>query len=255
TCVYLDPIGAQLPLTGSAWPASIITLSYLLIALKYGKKWMNGRKPFDITRILIGYNLVQVIYNAIMFSFIFYYYVIEPMYNFSCMTTLPLDHPTKHVERMITYAFMINKMVDLLDTIFILLRKSYKQITTLHVFHHAVMVYITFWVHRLYGIGGQLMTMELLNTFVHTLMYSYYMISAIYPGLKGSLWWKKYITKIQIIQFVLILLHSIYTLFTPGCEYPLIIHFIIVSLSITFIVMFTTFYIRVYNKPQQQKQN
>ncbi|XP_062131368.1 elongation of very long chain fatty acids protein F-like [Drosophila sulfurigaster albostrigata] len=251
-----DPIGAQLPLMGSAWPVTILMLIYLLIVLKYGKKFMENRNPYEITKIIIGYNIFQVIYNSVLFCFCFYNYFIDPTYDLSCMIVLPLDHPSKNIERTITYAFIFNKIIDLLDTIFFVLRKSYKQITVLHVYHHALLVYYTWWVHRIYGVGGQFITTAMLNTLIHTIMYFYYMTSAIYPGMKDRLWWKKGITIFQIIQFIIIISHSLYILiFNPECKYPLVLHFMIVGIAFTFLVMFTKFYIKTYVKPRKQKKH
>lgn len=39
-----------------------------------------------------------------------------------------------------------------------------------------------------------------LNSFVHIVMYSYYGLSSI-PALRPYLWWKKYITQMQLVGF------------------------------------------------------
>ncbi|KAM8714165.1 hypothetical protein ACLKA7_014327 [Drosophila subpalustris] len=213
---HADPAAKNFPLLGSPWPVTFLILGYLLIVLKFGKKFMEHRQPFEIKKIMIFYNFFQVIYNGITFGSLFYYVVIKPAYPFDCFHTLPLDDPKKNIERMLTFLYFINKIIDLLDTVFFVLRKSYKQITFLHVYHHSAMVCAIYWTVRFYGFGGQFAIVGLANTFVHTVMYFYYMISAIYTGLKQSLWWKKYITKIQIIQFVIGMSHSIYILiFNP----------------------------------------
>ena len=50
--------------------------------------------------------------------------------------------------------------------------------------------------------------MGFLNTFVHTVMYSYYLLAALGPRVRPYLWWKKYLTKLQLTQFVAIFLHA-----------------------------------------------
>ncbi|KAH8306956.1 hypothetical protein KR044_001652, partial [Drosophila immigrans] len=269
----IDPVVAKLPFLGSPWPAAFVVLGYLLIILKFGKKYMENRKPYDIKHIMIGYNIFQVVYNGILFSilgehkikllnyiktqlyfFLVHYTLISPTYNLSCMTTLPFDHPRKNLERAITYLYFVNKIIDLLDTIFFILRKSYKQITTLHVYHHVFMVLIPYCVVRFYGVGAQFATTAFLNTFVHSVMYFYYMVSAMYPGRKGILWWKKYITKMQLIQFVIGMFQSVYILmFNPACEYPIIFHFVIITGGFIFIAMFSNFYIKTYTMSQKHK--
>jgi len=47
---------------------TILLSTYLLFVLKYGKKFMEQRQPYDIKKILIFYNFFQVIYNGIMFG-------------------------------------------------------------------------------------------------------------------------------------------------------------------------------------------
>lgn len=52
------------------------------------------------------------------------------------------------------WLFHISKMVDLLDTLFLVLKKDFKRITYLHVFHHASM-YISVWLITLFTPGKQ----------------------------------------------------------------------------------------------------
>ncbi|XP_034106052.2 elongation of very long chain fatty acids protein F-like [Drosophila albomicans] len=251
-----DPVAAKLPFLDSAWPTTILLFSYLAFVLKWGKIFMEDRRPFNLTKILIWYNIFQVIYNFLMFSAGVYVFLIKPIYDLRCMPTIALDHPNKNTERVLGYIYFINKIIDLLDTIFFVLRKSYKQITVLHVFHHVLMVFVIYWVVRFYGVGGQFMVMGLLNTFVHTVMYFYYMVSAKYSGLKGSIWWKKYITLIQIIQFIIVLSQSVYIyFFNSQCKFPTSLQFLISSCASLFIVMFTSFYIKTYTTSRPQKQH
>ncbi|XP_060658253.1 elongation of very long chain fatty acids protein F-like [Drosophila nasuta] len=249
-----DPVAAKFPFLGSAWLVTFLLISYLLIILKLGKKFMEHRKPYNINNILIVYNVFQMIYNVILFCMIVYYCIIKPTYDFTCMETLSFDHPRKNMERALSYAFFVNKIIDLLDTIFFVLRKSYKQITVLHVYHHVLMVFLPYWVVRFYGVGAQFVTTAFLNTFVHAVMYLYYMITAMYPGMKGSLWWKKYITVLQIIQFLIGMIQSAYILnFNPECDFPKIFHAIIIIGGAIFVAMFSNFYIRAYIMPQRRK--
>ena len=39
-----------------------------------------------------------------------------------------------------------------------------------------------------------------LNSGIHILMYSYYMLSAMGPALQPYLWWKKYMTRLQLVR-------------------------------------------------------
>lgn len=66
----IDPVAATLPLLGSAIPVTILLASYLLFVLKIGTRFMEKRKPYNLKKIIIAYNIFQVVYNAIMFGYI-----------------------------------------------------------------------------------------------------------------------------------------------------------------------------------------
>ena len=44
--------------------------------------------------------------------------------------------------------------------------------------------------------------LALLNSSVHVVMYLYYFLSAFGPKMQKYLWWKKYITKLQLVSYV-----------------------------------------------------
>lgn len=49
--------------------------------------------------------------------------------------------------------------------------------------------------------GGQPYFGAAVNSLVHVFMYTYYALSVI-PSLKDKLWWKKYITIIQLVDYL-----------------------------------------------------
>lgn len=56
-----------------------------------------------------------------------------------------------------------------------------------------LMVYLAF-------LGGLGTFHALLNCVVHVIMYSYYALSAMGPAYQKYLWWKKYMTTIQLVS-------------------------------------------------------
>lgn len=50
-------------------------------------------------------------------------------------------------------------------------------------------------------------------------MYFYYMIAAMGPNYQKYIWWKKYLTAFQMVQFVAIFIHQFQLLFRE-CDYP-----------------------------------
>lgn len=179
--------------------------------------------------------------------------VLYPIVDWRCMETFPPDHEKKNLERYLHFAIFVNKFLDLLDTVFFILRKSYKQITVLHVYHHVMVVSVCYGFMRFYGTGGHVNATGLINSFVHSIMYFYYFLSALYPGIKQSIWWKKYITIIQLVQFVMLFTHSTYVLcFSRDCGLPASIPLLINLQSVIMIWMFSNFYIKTYIRPVQR---
>jgi len=79
------------------------------------------------------------------------------------------------------------------------LRKKTSQVTTLHVIHHGCMP-MSVWFGVKFTPGGHSTFFGLLNTFVHIVMYTYYMFSAMGPQYQKYLWWKKYLTTLQMVS-------------------------------------------------------
>merc|ERR1712154_491675 len=97
--------------------------------------------------------------------------------------------------QLIYYVNYLLKYYELLDTIFLALKK--KDIGFLHGYHHPATLVLT-WGQLVDSTGIQWVVI-LLNLFVHTLMYFYYAMAA----LKIKMPWKKSVTIAQIVQFVL----------------------------------------------------
>lgn len=85
----------------------------------------------------------------------------------------------------------------------------------------------------------------MVNSFIHVLMYSYYGLSALGPSVAKYLWWKKYLTILQLIQFTTALILGINGI-RSGCDFPLWMQYALVIYMISFIVLFGNFYIKAY---------
>jgi len=93
---------------------------------------------------------------------------------------------------MINYYF---KYLELLDTVFLAFKK--KPLPFLHVFHHSATALLCY--SQLDGRTSISWVVISLNLMVHVVMYYYYYATA--SGAK--IWWKKYLTTMQIVQFII----------------------------------------------------
>lgn len=51
----------------SPFPTLFICLSYIYVVKVLGPKLMENRKPFELKKVLIAYNLFQVVFSAWLF--------------------------------------------------------------------------------------------------------------------------------------------------------------------------------------------
>lgn len=76
-------------------------------------------------------------------------------------------------------------------------------------------------------------------------MYSYYLLAALGPSIQPYLWWKKYLTALQMIQFIAIMLHAFQLLFID-CNYPKAFVWFIGLHAVMFYFLFNNFYKQKY---------
>lgn len=127
------------------------------------------------------------------------------------------------------------------------MRKKYNQVSFLHVVHHSL-VPILIWIGFKLSPGGNMALFPLLNSAIHTVMYSYYGLSTLGPHVRRHLWWKKYLTTVQMIQFVIVMIHSLHVLFIPRCAFPKILLYISIGNGLLFLVLFYSFYRATYGR-------
>eukprot|EP00668_Euglena_longa_P000236 GGOE01000322.1.p1 GENE.GGOE01000322.1~~GGOE01000322.1.p1 ORF type:complete len:259 (+),score=83.77 GGOE01000322.1:37-813(+) len=95
-----------------------------------------------------------------------------------------------------SYVYYLSKYYELVDTMLQLAKGSRPPSFFLHVYHHAVVLFMA-WGWLEYRMSLQYIGM-LWNTFVHVIMYYYYFLRS--QGI--SPWWKRHVTQLQILQFL-----------------------------------------------------
>lgn len=247
---HSDPRTRDWFMMSSPLPSMIICGLYPILVLT-GKEYMKNREPFQINNILKVYNLLMVIWSTYMFyEALMGGWLHE--YGLSCQPVDKSSSPSALRMASVTWVFFVSKFPELLDTVFFVMRKKNNQVTFLHVFHHGVMP-VTMYFGVRFVPGGHGTLMGLINSFVHIIMYFYYGVSACGPQYRKYLWWKKYITKIQMVQFFVVIVHSMQFFFIQ-CDYPLLFSYWTLSYAMIFLALFANFYIQEYIKKQSLKK-
>lgn len=246
-----DPRVADWPLMDSPFPTLAMVVVYLLSVVIVGPSLMANRKPFQLNKIIVIYNACQVIYSSIMF----YEHLMSGWfmdYSYSCQ---PVDYSQDRVAlRManLCWWYYISKLTEFADTIFFVLRKKDRQISLLHLYHHSLTPIET-WICVKFLAGGHGTFSNLVNNFVHVLLYAYYMLSAMGPEYAKYIWWKKYLTKTQLAQFVLVFGHSLQAIYYD-CGYPKFIAALLLVHSTIFFALFYDFYLTAYRQEDRRRK-
>uniref|UniRef100_A0A4X2LMR9 Elongation of very long chain fatty acids protein n=1 Tax=Vombatus ursinus TaxID=29139 RepID=A0A4X2LMR9_VOMUR len=226
-----DPRLQGYPLMDTPLLMTSILVAYVYFVLSLGPRLMANRKPFQLRGFMVIYNFSLVALSL---------YIVYEMVR-------------------VAWLFLFSKFIELMDTVIFILRKKDGQVTFLHVFHHSVLPWSWWWGVRV-APGGMGSFHAMVNSSVHVVMYLYYGLSALGPAAQPYLWWKKHMTAIQLIQFVLVSLHISQYYFLPSCDYqyPVIIHLIWMYGTI-FFVLFSNFWYQSYTKgkrlPRAFQQN
>jgi len=150
---------------------------------------------------------------------------------------------------------------------------------------------MSFWLKNL---GGHESFGALFNTFIHVVMYTYYGLAALGPSIQvlgqvqpnchkiyseitlfqPYLWWKKYLTTLQMIQvswifiivlswnfinelftiqFLTVMGHSLILFFHNPCGFPIVHSILAILHMLLFFVLFAQFYMKTYKKKGSQR--
>ena len=108
-----------------------------------------------------------------------------------------------------SYYFYLSKYYEIIDTIIILLKG--RRSSLLQTYHHAGAI-ITMYLGYNYR-AHPIWIFTTFNSFVHTIMYAYYAATSVGLHPPG----KKYLTSMQITQFLVGITIAVSYLFVPGC--------------------------------------
>ncbi|XP_032913946.1 elongation of very long chain fatty acids protein 4-like isoform X4 [Catharus ustulatus] len=225
-----DPRTDPWPLVYSPVPVTLVFTSYLLL-VALGPSCMRQCRQLQLRALLLAYNLAMVALSSYMF---YEFLVTSVLANYSYLCQ-PVDYSRS----------------ELGMRVFLILRKKQEQVTFLHVYHHGSMLF-NWWSGVKYVPGGQAFFIGMLNSFVHIFMYGYYALASLGPQMRPYLWWKRYLTILQLCQFVAVAAHSSYNLFTE-CPFPDGFNTAVFLYSLSLLALFLHFYYRTYIRGKREK--
>lgn len=231
------------------WPMMSTTAIPVLLAIIYiifvkfvGPNYMANKKPYTLRKVLAIYNTAQIL--ACIYLTVEYFKTKPKM---GCDPLDVSDDPTALYAAKLVWWTTILKLSEFIETVFFVLRKKQNQVSGLHIYHH-ITTFFLIWIASRINPGGIVRIPVILNNMVHMVMYSYYLLSSMGPGIQNKInSYKKYITIIQMVQFCILIVNSIFYL-TPSCQVPNIYGLIFIPNVFIVFYMFYDFYRKSYIK-------
>ncbi len=248
---HQDPRTRHYPLVSvSPWTIIAIMSTYLILTTRLIPRWMKNREPFELRGIMFAYNCIMVTINTFFFAAVVYRMdygrrFLDFKYHDEIDTS-----PSMLLEIHLGYFYWLSKFADLADTFFFSLRKKSSHITFLHLYHHTVVPIFGWLALRINPDIPPAGLFGLINSFLHVLMYSYYALAAFGPSVQKYLWWKRYITILQLGQFAIYAMFGV-VVFIYQTGFPVFWLYFALSQPPFFFYMFYDFYRKSYGNKKR----
>lgn len=242
TWAFVDKRTDGRPFMQSVKPIIVMLCLYYSMVF-FGPKIMRNRRPWKLKWVLITYNAFITILNFYIFALLAIGSY-KKQYSWFCQPQSDSTDPDEMKIVNALYIYFTSKYIEFLDTFFFIVRKKNNQLSFLHVYHHSTMFFF-WWLGSRWVPSGSAFLGPMINAFIHVLMYSYYGLSALGPEVRKYLWWKQYLTIIQLVQFTGGLVLGINAILT-GCTFTRWMQYLLVFYMLSFMVLFGNFYRNAY---------
>jgi elongation of very long chain fatty acids protein 4 len=220
----------------AAWSVAFGYLAFVAVGVYFMKNVRGNKKLEGLYGFKFAYNIIQVMLCSYMCLDAF---VQAYRHNYTLMPCEPFN-ATNPVMGDILYIFYLSKILDFADTVFIIAECRWKQLSFLHVYHH-FSIFLFYWLNLNVGFDGDVFLTIILNGFIHTIMYTYYFVSL---HTSESIWWKKYLTQSQMIQFALMNFQAAYLVLNECTAFPIRIIKAYFYYIISLLILFMHFYLQ-----------
>lgn len=226
---------------------NVFYLSFTCVLYRIMKARSEPLRCRPFKTILLVYNFICVLLASYVVWGVAAKMLSSSPYKFVCnKTVMPgsaedVDGNAAFIAHVF-WMFYAQKLWEFLDTWFFIMRKSFRQVTFLHVFHHCSIDIVVGLVMP-FEFNGDMYLPIFLNALVHVLMYSHYLVSAL--GLSTP--WKPYLTSMQLLQFVTIATQSAISLSRgDSCGGPYFGKVLMVAYMGSMLILFGNFFVRSY---------
>lgn len=228
------------------WNSQVLpAVSLYVIIIAVLTAYMKNRKTrFELKPLMIVYNLICVCLAGAVCVIIAISYPGKVICNH-----FDVETEMGKLRSFGMWLYYIQKFFEFADTFFFILRQSWRQVTFLHIYHHASIA-IVVRQFMLYDMNGDSIVAAFMNSFIHVLMYSHYALSIL--GKKS--WYRKYLTQMQLVQFTIILVQMVASyIISSDCGVPDYLKLLQIVYQVTMLALFSNFYFKAYNEEGAKK--
>eukprot|EP00933_Yihiella_yeosuensis_P041370 TRINITY_DN35761_c0_g1_i1.p1 TRINITY_DN35761_c0_g1~~TRINITY_DN35761_c0_g1_i1.p1 ORF type:complete len:736 (+),score=112.38 TRINITY_DN35761_c0_g1_i1:80-2287(+) len=192
--------------------AFLVTIGYLFVVFA-GIRYMERRQPAQklVFEYMLVYNILQVILNG-QLAYLILREVLQLGLEYPWGNSVEVSSPKLSALLWLQYHY---RQLDLLDTVFIVFRKKFSRLFSMHIVLKLIHMWGWFFACR-YASGGDTYFPALMNAACQAIVYVYYAISML-PCIQKLFPLKKArFTEVQVFQFVVCGVHAMYVL-VRGC--------------------------------------
>jgi hypothetical protein len=215
-------------------------MTYLAITLALFSMMRKKSQGYKLRWLLLAYDALNVCIAA---------YIAISTLKFKLDTgggmllCNPVSHEREALDIIPVFVlFYLQKFIEYFDTWFFILRKSSRQVTFLHLFHH---VSITVVVGSIlpFDYNGDMYLPIMLNSFNHMAVYLHYLLATL--GIKSP--WGSWITSMQLAQFVIIFAQSLIAFkIGPTCGSPDFAKLLMIAYMGSMVAVFARYWLQRY---------
>eukprot|EP00929_Paragymnodinium_shiwhaense_P039940 TRINITY_DN208_c0_g4_i1.p1 TRINITY_DN208_c0_g4~~TRINITY_DN208_c0_g4_i1.p1 ORF type:complete len:754 (-),score=204.61 TRINITY_DN208_c0_g4_i1:235-2496(-) len=147
----------------------------------------------------------------------------------------------------VLHIFYLSKILDFADTVFMIVKNNWHQVSFLHVYHHSS-IFLIYWLNANAFYDADIYFTIVLNGAIHFIMYGYYFATAF--NVQVPIFIKKSITNAQLIQFCCMEAQGLYIL-CFGCNSPTRIVVLYMVYISTMLALFMDFKRRAYSNAKK----
>jgi len=151
----------------------------------------------------------------------------------------------------VVHIFYLSKVLDFADTVFMIVKNNWHQVSFLHVYHHSS-IFLIYWLNANAFYDADMYFTVVLNGAIHFIMYGYYFATAF--NVQVPIFIKKSITNAQLIQFCCMEAQGLYML-CFGCSSPNRITVLYMVYISTMLALFMDFKRRAYSSAKKAKKD